>query len=82
MAIVNTTDSVSLDTKILSVKINNVRFQNVKKTPKECLWYRDFERCKFSDCAYKHVKQRYLKYDIDEIAHKIMVVEEQLKVKN
>ena len=28
-----------------------------KKHPKECLWYRDFKRCKFSDCAYNHVKK-------------------------
>ena len=30
-SLTTTTDSVSLDTTILSVKINNVRFQNVKK---------------------------------------------------
>ena len=30
-----------------------------KRHPKECWWYDQFKRCKFTFCAYKHVKKEY-----------------------
>ena len=43
-----------------------------KRRPKKCVWFRDFGRCKFHKCSYKHVKKRTIKSDFDDISNKII----------
>ena len=52
-----------------------------KRHPKECLWFRDFGRCKFFKCAYKHLKKRTIESDFDDITKKIKILEAQIKNK-
>ena len=52
-----------------------------KRHPKECIWFRDFGRCKFYKCSYKHVKKRTLKRDFDDMSKKIQKLEEQIMIK-
>ena len=52
-----------------------------KRHPKECIWFRDFGRCKFYKCSYKHVKKRTIKSDIDDISNKIKKLEGLIRVK-
>ena len=50
--------------------------------PKECIWFRDFQRCKFQSCAYKHKnKNRNFKKDVDILSYKIKKLEELIKQK-
>ena len=50
--------------------------------PKECMWYRYFDRCKFSDCAYKLIIKRNLKNYMELIAEKIKMIGGQIKIKD
>ena len=49
--------------------------------PKECMWYKDFKRCIFSDCAYKLIKKKNLKKYMELIAGTRKVIEEKIKIK-
>lgn len=48
-----------------------------KRHPKDCWWYNRFQKCQFSNCAYKH-KDKYEAKQLMEISKKIRVCEEQI----
>jgi hypothetical protein len=53
-----------------------------KRHPKKCLWYERFNRCKFSNCAYMHVKdidQTELKEKIEKLDNKINEKEDEIR---
>ena len=50
--------------------------------PKECIWFRDFQWCKFQSCAYKHEnKKNKFKKEVDILNYKIKKLEELIKQK-
>ena len=54
-----------------------------KRHPKDCWWFRQFKRCKFTFCAYKHVEndsQTGLKTKIEALEAKIKEKDDEMKV--
>lgn len=49
-----------------------------ERHPKDCWWFREFKRCKFMYCAYRHVEQSH---STDNIKSKILTLEEKIKEK-
>ena len=39
--------------------------------PKECIWFRDYQNCKFQMCAYRHGRPRNFRKDVDILTFKI-----------
>ena len=52
-----------------------------KRHPRECLFYKNYQRCKFSNCAYKHTKI-YSQNDFQEIKERVQMLEEILEIRN
>ena len=52
-----------------------------KRHPKECWWFYTYQRCRFSNCSYKHTKKTDLKEEVIEINKKLRAVEEEIKKK-
>ena len=56
-------------------------FMCIKRHPKECKYYRNYNRCKFNPCKFAHVAKRNSDDKYEELVEKVDMIEEILKNK-
>ena len=53
---------------------NCLKIQCNKRHPRECSYFSQFQRCKFSNCAYKHIK-KFSEKDVQELIKRVVKLE-------
>ena len=46
-----------------------------------CVWFQDFQRCKFQKCANRHEREQNLRKDVEILNYKIRKLEGLIKEK-
>ena len=49
--------------------------------PKECLWFQDYQRCKFQICAYRHDRNINFRKDVKILNYKSKKLEHLIQIK-